>query len=185
MSISEAKWTFAPFVLASSITSFLLLTFVRFHAEIFSNFSHSLSTAAFAAGIFLAWGKGINLWTKLWCCNELFPFHAIWSSWWFGKDSPIRSLGDSLASTMHENFDLFLFCDWEYKFSIIFEKYYFLCIESFCIDFRYVHRFQLLKFCNQYVTLPNSFPRTERIQGTIQVRLSFQIDGFLPGLSQK
>ena len=52
MSISEAKWTFAPFVLASSITSFLLLTFVRFYAEIFSNFSHSLSTAAFAAGIF-------------------------------------------------------------------------------------------------------------------------------------
>ena len=33
MSISETKWTFAPFVLASSITSFLLLTFVRFHAE--------------------------------------------------------------------------------------------------------------------------------------------------------
>ena len=29
---SEAKWTFAPFVLALSITSSLLLTFVRFHA---------------------------------------------------------------------------------------------------------------------------------------------------------
>ena len=27
--------------------------------------------------------------------------------------------------------------------------------------------------------------RTERIQGTIQVILSFQIDGFLTGLSQK
>ena len=39
VSISDAKWTFAPVVLASSITSFLLLTFVRFHAEIFSNFS--------------------------------------------------------------------------------------------------------------------------------------------------
>ena len=61
MSIHDAKWTFAPDVLASSITSFLLLTFVRFHAEIFSNFSHSLSTAAFAAGIFIAWGIGINL----------------------------------------------------------------------------------------------------------------------------
>ena len=35
----------------TSITSFLLLTFVRFHAENFYNFSHSLSTAAFAAGI--------------------------------------------------------------------------------------------------------------------------------------
>ena len=41
MSISGARWTFAPFVLASSITSFLLLTFVRSHAGIFSNFSHS------------------------------------------------------------------------------------------------------------------------------------------------
>ena len=31
----------------------------------FSNFSQSLSTATFAAGIFLSWGIGINLWTKL------------------------------------------------------------------------------------------------------------------------
>ena len=31
---------------------FLLLTFVKFHAEIFSNFSHSWCTAAFGAGIF-------------------------------------------------------------------------------------------------------------------------------------
>ena len=64
MSISEAKWTFAPFVLASSITSDLLLTVVRSHAGIFSSFSHSLSTAAFAASIFMAWGTGINLCTK-------------------------------------------------------------------------------------------------------------------------
>ena len=53
MSINDAKWTVAPDVLASSITSFLLLTFVRFHAEIFSNFPHSLSTASFALGIFI------------------------------------------------------------------------------------------------------------------------------------
>ena len=33
--------------------------------ESFSSFSHSLSTAAFAAGIFIAWGIGVNLWTKL------------------------------------------------------------------------------------------------------------------------
>ena len=43
-------WTFSPFVLASSITSFLLLTFVKFHAGIFSSFSHSLSTAALCCG---------------------------------------------------------------------------------------------------------------------------------------
>ena len=39
-------------------------------------------------------------------------------------------------------------------------KYHFLCIESFWVDFRCVHRFQLLKVCNQYVTLPNS-PRVQ------------------------
>ena len=54
--------------------------------------------------IFLAWGIGINLWTKLWCCNELFPSPAIWSSWWFGSDSPIRILVDSLASRIHASF---------------------------------------------------------------------------------
>ena len=104
MSIRYAKWTFSPFVLASSITSFLLLTYIKFHAEIFSIFSHSLSTAVFAAGIFMAWGIGINLWTKLSWCSELFPFPAIWSSWWVGNNSPIRSLGDSLASTIHASF---------------------------------------------------------------------------------
>ena len=35
---------------------FLLLTFVRSHAGIFSNFTHSLSTAAVAAGIFIELG---------------------------------------------------------------------------------------------------------------------------------
>ena len=49
MSINGANWTFATDVLASSIASFLLLTFVRFHAEMFSNIPNSLSTAAFAA----------------------------------------------------------------------------------------------------------------------------------------
>ena len=38
----------------------LLLTFVRFHAGIFSNFSHSLSTAAFASGII----HGLRHWHK-------------------------------------------------------------------------------------------------------------------------
>ena len=61
----------------------------------FSNCAHSLTTAALAAGIFDA---SINLWTKLWWCNELFPFPAIWSSWWFGEDPPTCSLLDSSAS---------------------------------------------------------------------------------------
>ena len=56
---------------------------------------------------------------------------------------------------------------------------------SLLVDFWCVHRFQLLK-CLQPLCHPSKFPpRTERIQGTIQVRLSFQIDGFLTGLWQK
>ena len=64
-SISEEERTFMPFVLASSITSDLFLTFVLSHTRIFASFSHSLSTAAFAASIFFAWGIGKILWTKL------------------------------------------------------------------------------------------------------------------------
>ena len=63
-------------------------------------FSHSLSTAAFAAGIFMACGMGIN------SCTKLSPLPAVWSSWWFGKDSPFRSLVDSLSSKIHASFDL-------------------------------------------------------------------------------
>ena len=40
--------------------------------------------------------------------------------------------------------------------------------------------------CLQPICHPSKFPpRTKRIQGTIQKKLSFQIDGFLTGLSQK
>ena len=46
-------------------------------------------------------------------------------------------------------------CDWKNKFSL-FGKYHLFRIESFQLDFRRVHRFQLLKVCYQYVTLPNS-----------------------------
>ena len=47
-------------------------------------------------------------------------------------------------------------CDWKNEFSIFFVKYHFLCIESFWVDFRCVHRFQLLNVCIQYVILANS-----------------------------
>ena len=53
-------------------------------------------------------------------------------------------------------------CDWKNKLSIFFVKYYFLCIESFRVDFRCVHRFRRHKVCNQYVTLPNS-PRVQSV----------------------
>ena len=65
MSINDAKCTFLLSVLASSITSDLFLTFVRSNAGIFSSFSHSLSTASFAASTFIAWGTGISSCIKL------------------------------------------------------------------------------------------------------------------------
>ena len=51
-------------------------------------------------------------------------------------------------------------CDWKNQFSFFFGKYHLFRIESFRVDFRCVHRLQLLKVCNQYVTLPIS-PRVQ------------------------
>ena len=53
-------------------------------------------------------------------------------------------------------------CDWKNKFSFFLEKYQLFRIESFWVDFRCVHRLQLLKVCNQYVTLPN-FSRAQYV----------------------
>ena len=52
-------------------------------------------------------------------------------------------------------------CDWKNKFSL-FGKYHLFRIVSFRVDFRCVHRLQLLKVCDQYVTLPNS-PRVQSV----------------------
>ena len=101
MSISEEKWTFAPFVLAWTITSGLFLIFVRFHVGVFSNFSHSWSTADFAAGIFIAWDRWMNQCVNFECCSELSSFPAIWSSYSFARDSSIRSRVDSRTSKIH------------------------------------------------------------------------------------
>ena len=54
-----------------------------------------------------------------------------------------------------KGFDSSIF-DWKNKFSFFFGKYHFFRIESFRVDFRCVHRLQLLKVCDQYVTFPNS-----------------------------
>ena len=57
MSISEAIWTFAPFVLASSTSG---------STPKFSPISPiPCPLLPLAAGIFMAWCIGINLWTKL------------------------------------------------------------------------------------------------------------------------
>ena len=99
-SISEAKWTFAPFVLASS------MTFVMSHAGIFSSFSHSLYTAAFCCGYLhclrhrnkFVYQIVMLQWNVPFSCNKVLMI--------FRKDSSIRCLLDLLASKIHAHFDL-------------------------------------------------------------------------------
>ena len=68
-----AKLTFFLSVCSSRITSFLLLTLFNGQAGIVSSFFHSLSTAAFASGIFIAWGIGINCHPMISCAwNVVF-----------------------------------------------------------------------------------------------------------------
>ena len=81
---------------ASRITTFLLLTFSKLHAGIVSSFSHSLSTAAFASGIFILCGIGINLCTRVQCDIEVNPLLAMWFSWFFGWEDSTRCLVDSM-----------------------------------------------------------------------------------------
>ena len=47
-------------------------------------------------------------------------------------------------------------CGWKNEFSIFFGKDHLSHWVFFWVDFRCVHRLQLLLVCNQYVTLPNS-----------------------------
>ena len=77
---------------ASRITSFLILTFSKFHAGIVSSFFYSLSTAAVASGIFIACGIGMNLFTKFLCHIEVNPLPAMWSSWFLTEKIPLVDL---------------------------------------------------------------------------------------------
>ena len=72
----------------------------------FSRFFHSLSTAAFAFGIYIAWSIGTHLYATLQWLTEVNPFSAMWSSWFLGSVDSKRLLVDSWASTMHARFCL-------------------------------------------------------------------------------
>ena len=76
-------------------------------------------------------------------------------------------------------------CDWKNKLSLFFGKYHLFRIESFRVDFPMRPSSPTLEGLRPACHPSNFTPRTMRIRGTIQVRLSFQIDGFLTGLSQK
>ena len=71
-------------------------------------------------------------------------------------------------------------CDWKNKFSL-FGKYHLFRIESFRVVFPMRPSFPTPQGLRS-VRHPSKF--TPRIRGTIQVRLSFHIDGFLAGPSK-
>ena len=74
-------------------------------------------------------------------------------------------------------------CDWKNKFSLS-GKYHLFRIESFRVDFRTRPSSPTPQGLLS-VRHPSKFsPRRERIRGTIQVKLSFQIDGFATDPSQ-
>ena len=120
MSINEAKWTFTPFVLASSITSFLFLTFVRFHAGIFSYFSHSLSTAALRdfpwleAWEWICWPNWNAAMNCPLSCNVYGPHDSS------VKIFSMRSLVDSMASRIHASIDLISLVLWRVSPCLLF-----------------------------------------------------------------
>ena len=99
---------------------------------------------------------GIRKWVLRWWNRPFWFFKKIYvtfsSNWVF----PYQ-VGCSQFLISSRKIDSSMCC-WKNKFSFFFRKYHLFCIESFQVDFRCVHRFQLLNVCNQYVTLPNSTP---------------------------
>ena len=80
-----------------------------------SSFVHSSSTAAFASGIFIACGIGMNLCTKFLCVIEVNPCPAMRSSWILDCKDSAGCLVDSWDSTFQpyivlNSFSLPLFC---------------------------------------------------------------------------
>ena len=91
----------------------------------------------------------LRLWKRpFWFSKKIYVIFS--SNWMFSYQS-----GCSQFLISSKGFDSSI-CDWKNKLSTFCGKYDFLCIESFRVDFWCVHRFQLIKVCDQYVTLPNS-----------------------------
>ena len=97
------------------------------------------------------------------------PRKSMWLSPWIGG---CRTKVDVLSSWSPPwCFDSSIF-DWKNKFSL-FGKHHVFRIESFRVDFWCVHRLQLLKVCDQYVTLPNSPPPPLKSASEEQSRNTF------------
>ena len=104
MSISEATWTFSPFVLASSTTSDLFLTFFMSHADIFSSFTPFIIHFHFCCG-YLHWRGHRNRFVHLIVLlHWIVLLSGLWSSWWNGRESSIRSFANSTGYRTHASF---------------------------------------------------------------------------------
>ena len=95
MSINEATLTLFFVSLC-----FLLLTFPKSQAGNCLELFPSLSTAASASGIFIAYVIGIHLCTKLYCVIEVNPFPAMRSSCALDCKDSVFCLVDSWDSTI-------------------------------------------------------------------------------------
>ena len=93
ISINDATGAIWLSVLASSDHLTFVFDFRQLPCQYFLQFSHYLSTAAFASGIFMASGIGINLCTRLWWLNKFTPFPEMWSSWLLLRDPSMYSHG--------------------------------------------------------------------------------------------
>ena len=108
------------------------------------------------------------------------PRKSTWPSLWIGR---CRTKVDALSSWSPPEVLIRPSVIGKILFSF-FGTHHLFHIDSFWVDFRCVHRLQLLKVCNQCVTLPSS-PRVQSVSEE-QSRQDFlsKIDGFLTDPSQ-
>ena len=108
-SINDEKWTFLPLFLASSVTSFLFLTFVSCHMPGFSPvFPIIFPLPPVLLEFFIAWGIGMNLCTKI--CTDLkewVSFPAVWWSWWGFCVQLLPAFGSLIAFVGTNNTSVF------------------------------------------------------------------------------
>ena len=91
----------------------------------------------------------VRLWKRpFWFSTKIYVTFS--SKWTFPYPG-----GCSQVLISSKKFDSSI-CDWKINFPFSFGKYDLFRNESFWVDFRCVHRLQLLKVCDQYVTIPNS-----------------------------
>ena len=165
----------------------------------FSSFSHSLSTAAFASRIFIAWGQGMNLYKNVsndstsWTPSPRCDIRGLLIE---SCHPSLRLLGETRPNFFEEKFsscglitnkggfsDLLIssrqshcsICEWEHEVFIIFRRVNFLRIESPCMDFLTRPKFSSSSSSAKKNLLSKFHPHTVRIRWIFQVKLSDHI----------